>query len=149
MLKEVLMGNCTCLLKLLLNDDMMVFINLDFILKKCNGHIKLIREKWETYCLHKTFANAVAVKQWTKQIKRKAHGHRRLKVSLNKTLINSSHQTAEHIVRQQIFKGMCNAMGRQPQNNTAGNETDLVKDFNYTLSKKLLTENLLNRKKIA
>ena len=74
-----------------------------------------------------------------KRIKRKAH-----EVSLN-----GSHQTAEHIVRQRIFQGMRDAMAERPQNSTAGNETDLVKDFNHTISEGLLSENLLNGKKIT
>lgn len=70
--------------------------------------------------------------------------HESYKVSLN-----GNYQTAKYIVRQRIFQGMRDVMAIRPQNSTTGNKMDLVKDFDYTFSKSLFTENLLNGKKIV
>ena len=91
-LKEVLMGNCTCLPKLPLNDNPMVFFNFDFIQKKkSKDHIKFAKEKWETYYLYRTFANSMAVEQQKKKTKRKTQRHKIHEISLNKPFVNSSH----------------------------------------------------------
>lgn len=138
-LKKLLMGKSTCLPALPHNDLTMVFLHLDLIQKKSNDHVELARKRWELYYLYDKFDISVQAEREKKRIKRKA----------NEASVNGSHQTAEHIVRQRIFQGMRDAKAGRPQNSATGDETDLVKDFNHYLNESLLSENLLNGKKIA